>query len=267
MIYFVEGIPAGGKSFYARKLQEKLLSKKEVTYFKEEYKNPIDLLRQAFLTKEEYEVLLQKLRNTCTEDEYELLFTDIQESLTTVDDMICIPFMHIKSQNEAQRECLDSLYEKELDDGKCIYTDYCDVIVKRIQLFLQEAKEEKDYIFEGALLHNPLFSLLGFYDISDTEIIQFYKRINEILSTTEYEFHIVCCDSIDGAINHAVEVRKTDNAFGWENGFEQWFRQSRNYQEHTGREGIISFAKDIFYYEELILDSVPFIQKKIKREV
>ena len=50
MIYFVEGAPAVGKSFYSRRLREKLEEKKEVVYYKEEYKNPIDLLRQAILS-------------------------------------------------------------------------------------------------------------------------------------------------------------------------------------------------------------------------
>ena len=267
MIYFVEGIPAGGKSFYARSLRKKLMQKKDVIYFKEEYKNPIDLLRQAFLTSAEYENLLIDLRNISSEDEYWALFEDIQGSISTVDNFICIPFMHIKTQNETQRKRLDSLYEKELDDGKCTYTEYCNMIIKRIQMFLQESTDDIDYIFEGALLHNPLVSILGFYNVGEAEIVQFYKIVNDILSTTEYEIHLVCCDNIDKAINHAVETRKKNTAFDWEKGFELWFKQSNNYKTCTGRDGIISFAKDVFSYEKLILAKVQFRQSKIRREV
>jgi len=88
MIYFVEGAPAVGKSFYSRRLKGQMEEKKEVVYYKEEYKNPIDLLRQAVLSQTEYAHFMNKLRTLCSNETFELLERDITNSITSVDDML-----------------------------------------------------------------------------------------------------------------------------------------------------------------------------------
>lgn len=267
MIYFIEGAPAVGKSFYSRKLKGKLEGKKEVVYYKEEYKNPIDLLRQAVLSQTEYTRFMDHLRTLCTNETFALLERDITNSITNVDKMFIIPFMHINTYTDEQRRWMDSLYEKEIDDGKSLYEDYCSMIIKRIQKFLNEYELEKDYIFEGALLHNPLFSILGFYDVTDSDLLDFYKKIEIILSSAEYEIHVVCCDSIRNAIEHAITSRKTQVAFGWQEGFDRWFSQSINYRDFHGKEGIVLFSQKIESVERIILERVFSNYKKIKREV
>ena len=196
-----------------------------------------------------------------------LLERDITNSITCVEDMLVIPFMHINTYTDEQRRCLDSLYEKEIDDGKSLYKDYCSMIIKRIQKFLNEYEPEKDYIFEGALLHNPLFSILGFYDVTEREIIDFYKRIETVLSSVEYEIHVVCCDNIRNAIDHAIFSRKTHATLGWQEGFDRWFSQSINYADYHGKEGIVLFSKEIECVEGVILERVFSNFIIIKREV
>lgn len=267
MIYFVEGAPAVGKSFYSRRLKEKLEDKKEVIYYKEEYKNPIDLLRQAVLTQTEYANFLHQLRSICTDESFKMIERDIINSSTDIDNMVVIPFMHIKTYSEEQRMCLDSLYEKEMDDGKSLYNDYCEMLIKRTQKFLEEYEPEKDYIFEGAILHNPLFSILGFYNVSERELINFYKEIETLLSSVEYEFHVVCCNSINNAIEHAIASRKAQDSFGWQEGFDRWFCQSVNCKSFHGKEGIVLFSEEIACYERIILENVFPKYIKIKREV
>lgn len=267
MIYFVEGAPAVGKSFYSRGLKEELEEKKEVVYYKEEYKNPIDLLRQAVLSQTEYSHFMNQLKALCTNETFVVLERDIANAITRVDDMFIIPFVHINTYTDEQRRCMDSLYEKEIDDGKSLYKDYCEMIIKRIQKFLNEYESEKDYIFEGALLHNPLFSILGFYDVTERELLDFYKKIETVLSSVEYEIHVVCCDSIINAIEHAITSRKTQATFGWQDGFDKWFSQSVNYRDFHGKEGIVLFSKEIESVENFIIERVFSNYKKIKREV
>lgn len=267
MIYFVEGAPAVGKSFYSRRLKEKMEEKKEVVYYKEEYKNPIDLLRQAVLSQTEYAHFMNKLRVLCSNETFELLERDITNSITSVDDMLIIPFVHIKTYSDEQRRYMDSLYEKEIDDGKSLYEDYCTMIIRRIEKFLNEYEPEKEYIFEGALLHNPLISILGFYDVTERELLDFYKKIESVLSSAEYEIHLVCCDNIRNAIENAITSRKTQVVFGWQEGFERWFCQSVNYKDYHGKEGIVLFSTEIECVESIILERVFSNFIKIKREV
>ena len=208
-----------------------------------------------------------QLKTLCTNETFVLLERDITNSITCVEDMLVIPFMHINTYTDEQRRCLDSLYEKEIDDGKSLYKDYCSMIIKRIQKFLNEYEPEKDYIFEGALLHNPLFSILGFYDVAEREIIDFYKRIETVLSSVEYEIHVVCCDNIRNAIDHAIFSRKTHATLGWQEGFDRWFSQSINYADYHGKEGIVLFSKEIECVEGVILERVFSNFIIIKREV
>ena len=267
MIYFVEGAPAVGKSFYSRRLKKKLEEKKEVVYYKEEYKNPIDLLRQAVLSQTEYSHFMNQLKELCTNESFVMLERDITNAITRVDDMYVIPFMHINTYTGEQRKCMDSLYEKEIDDGKSLYKDYCKMIIKRVQKFLNEYESEKDYIFEGALLHNPLFSILGFYNVTERDLLDFYKKIETILSSAEYEIHVVCCDSIKNAIEHAIASRQTRVVLGWQDGFDKWFSQSVNFKDFHGKDGIVLFSQEIESAEILILERVFSNYKKIKREV
>lgn len=267
MIYFVEGAPAVGKSYYSRKLKIKLERNRSVEYFKEEYKNPIDLLRQAVLSKTEYYNMLAELKDICTIEHYHVLENDIQDLITIVDDDVFFPYMHVKTQTDKQRDFFDSLYEKELDDGKCTYEKYCDTIIRRVQFFLQKMENKKDYIFEGAILHNPLFSILGFYNVQKEEIVRFYNEIESILSSIDYEFHYIYSDNLEKTIEYAIANRKHQSDYAWESGFELWFKQSQNYRDLYGKRGISLFANIIDEYEKYIISNVQFKTIKIKREV
>lgn len=266
MIYFVEGSPAVGKSFYARKLQKEIESIRTVIYYKEEYKNPIDLLRQAVLTEEEFDFFMRTLKDLCIDEFYKEIQQDIYDSITEANGLFFVPFMHIRTQTKEQHNHLYSLYNKEIDDGKCSYSFYCDIIIKRLMAFLQNIENDKDYIFEGALLHNPLFSILGFYDVDKCEIIRFYKSIEKVLRQTEYEIHLVECDDTENVIMHALETRGNQD-YSWATGFDSWFAQTCKYKDYKGKNGIVSFSKDIEQCENYILKNVPLKKTIIKREV
>lgn len=264
MIYFVEGAPAVGKSFYARKLQKEAI--RATIYYKEEYKNPIDLLRQAVLTEEELDAFLMTLKEMCTDAFYKEIEQSIYDSITEADGMLFVPFMHIRTETEEQHNHLYSLYNKEIDDGKCSYSFYCKTLISRLVKFLQNIENDKDYIFEGALLHNPLFSILGFYDVDESEIIHFYESIEKILRQTEYEIHLVQCDDTNRVITHAIETRGYQD-YGWATGFDRWFGQTCKYKEYKGKNGIVTFSKEIDRCENDILKNVPLKKTIIKREV
>lgn len=266
MIYFVEGSPAVGKSFYARKLQREMESFRSVIYYKEEYKNPIDLLRQAVLTEEEFDAFMMTLKGLCTNKFYKEIKQNIFDSITEANGLLFVPFMHIRTETKEQHNYLYSLYNREIDDGKCSYSFYCDIIIGRLMTFLQNAENDKDYIFEGALLHNPLFSILGFYDVDKCEIIRFYNSIEKILRQTEYEIHLVECDDTEKVISRALETRVNQD-YNWVAGFDSWFGQTNKYKDFNGKTGIVAFSKDVEWCENYILRNVPLKKTIIKREV
>ena len=266
MIYFVESIPGGGKSYYSRKIDRK--AEKRTIYYKEEYYNPLDLLRQAVLTNEEYKHFLSDVNGKCcNENEYLLIKARIEAVLTSLDDRVFIPFLHIDTSNESVNALLMNLYSYEYDDGFVPYTDYCETILKRLECFLHSCDPSVDYIFEGALLHNPLFTILGFYDLTDSEIIKFYECIYSLLSSYEYEIHLIEVDNIKKAIVATAHNRMMAGNLTWENGFDKWFIQTKNYSNLNGIDGIVAFSKDIINYEKMIIDTVPFKNKIIERRI
>lgn len=266
MIYFVESFPGGGKSYYSRKLFKN--AEQKTTYYKEEYHNPLDLLRQAVLSKPEYEKFLLDIKELCNNEiEYKLIENRIFEELTVLEDKVFIPFLHIFSSNDRARNKLLELYNYEYDDGFVQCQEYCDTILKRLKYFLENYEQDINYIFEGALFHNPLVTILGFYDMKREKILEYYEKIYELLCPYEYEVVMIEVDDIRKAVYTTAQSRMSDGNSIWEKGFENWFKQTRNYSNLSGIEGIISFAEEIMEYENWLFASIPFKKKIIEREI
>lgn len=266
MIYFVESFPGGGKSYYSRKHFRK--AEKKTIYFKEEYHNPLDLLRQAVLSKEEYENFLLEIQDLCNnEAEYIDIKERISKEITVLEDKVFIAFLHIESSNVNVREKILNLYNYEYDDGFVPCREYCDTIMMRLKQFLESKDPDVDYIFEGALFYNPLVTILGFFDMGKDEIVAYYRKLFYLLRSYEYEIDIIRVDDIDKAIRITAQNRLMAGNSTWEIGFERWFDQTKNYSKLRGIEGIISFARDIEEYENMLLKEIPFNKKIIERRL
>ena len=199
MIYFVESIPGGGKSYFSRRKYNN--GKSKTIYYKEEYYNPIDLLRQAVISKSEYIQLLEDIRGLCKSNElYQIVESNISKEITFLEDTVFLPFLHIDSKKQEVRDRLMKLYYREYDDGKVSRKKYCDILLKRLENFIVTYDRDTDYIFEGALLHNPLFTIMGFYDMNKNEIIEFYDKVYKLLCLTEYEIDYIHVDDVAKAI-------------------------------------------------------------------
>lgn len=266
MIYFVEGFSGAGKSFYSRRLYKKAVRK--TTYFKEEYQNPLDLLRQAVLSQKQYEELINDVKKLSSDFKSAAqIEQSISSGVTRLDEKYMVPFLHIDTQNAAIRNRLFELYHLEYDDGMASCKEYCDLIAQRLQKFITTVDENQDYIFEGAFFHNPLLTILGYFDMSQEELLAFYRRLYELLQLADYEINIIRVNDIEKTIKITAQNRKQAGDIMWQKGFEQWLEQSKNYKDCKGLEGIISFSKEIADCEEFLLNEIPFTKRIIERRV
>lgn len=266
MIYFVESTPGGGKSYYSQKIYRH--AEKETVYYKEEYRNPLDLLRQAVLHKEEFDGFLDNIRNLCTDKLMASRMEErIAESVTVLDDLYFVPFTQIKPENEAIRSELSKLYYKEYNDGLVSCSAYCDLLYRRMDAFLSAGQPDIDYIFEGALFHNPLLNFLGFYDLQKKDLIDYYRKLYSLLNKTEYEIVLICAEDPESIIRTTIRNREQSGDHMWRQGFEKWFLHSKHYSDARDIEGIIAVSKDIAAYEQLLLKEIPFNRRIVERRV
>lgn len=263
MIYFVEGIPGGGKSTFSRQLFVQLDNS---MYYKEEYNNPIDLLRQAVLAENEYNALLRHLESICAKDEYACISQYADSSVTRLNGMAFFPFVHAPTQSKAARQVLDALFYKEVDDGMASQAVYRDILKSRIKKFVLTQNRNTDYIFEGALFHNPLYTLLGFYSNTRGDIIDFYREIHDILRDTDYTVLLLSPKDIPGVVQKTVAARRKCTDFNWLDGFNRWFSLSKNYRSYSGISGLVRFSEEMADIQDAIVKSVPFHYQLIQRE-
>lgn len=267
MIYFVEGAPGIGKSYHARFLYNQLKSNhnRKVVYYKEEYINPVDLLRQAVLDKDTYTGFLSKLRMICNDSEYRKICEQLKNQTTYLDDYIIIAFMHITCESDAVKKHLNSLYYYEVDEGNVSYDVYSKFLKSRISSFLENKDKNTDYIFEGAIFHNPMYTLLGRYEISDERLTSLYCDICKLLCREEYEVRYIKAKVIEEVVHQTIINRKSSNGYPWEKGFERWFLSTSAFKDFTGEDGIVKFAKIMVYKQQFLLDKVPFNKKIMER--
>ncbi len=266
MIYFVESIPAGGKSYYARRKLEEL--GENAIYFKEEYFNPIDFLGQAMLTKKEYNDLISNI--ICysnKKDSTDELINRIKVSTTVLDEFFFVPFMHLCTNDERVSDIILSLNDKVIDNGRVDFDIFCRLLIRRVLCFLDSYDLDRDYIFEGALLHNPLIPIIGYYDITVDDILSIYNRLYNILNQTNYIIEYVDVSDIRVAIKKAAIKRRNSSDFDWEKGFDCWFRKSKKYTNYAGLSGITKFAIELHDYQKKIIDEIPLKTEIIERRV
>lgn len=264
MIYFIESIPGGGKTYYSRNLQNEISN--NVIYYREEECNPIDLQRQAVLSKSEYYDFLQTLDSLFEDKEAaENIKVEIECSLTKLNDLVFLPFMHIRTENKSAKKLLYSLYKNEVNDGMVVFEKYRDLLLSRISNFLEEYNKDINYIFEGALFHNPLITILGFYDMQYCEIRDFYEEIFRLLKDHKYVIKLIVVDDIDSTVRYTAKKRKDSKGFSWQEGFEMWFLQSNNFRSYKGVDGIITFAKEISKVELDLIRDIRFEADIIER--
>lgn len=254
MIYFVEGIPGGGKSTYSRRLFSQLDNS---VYYKEEYGNPIDLLRQAVLSEQEYDSLMCYLESICTKDEFLRIRQFADSSITRLNELVFFPFVHTPTQTEAARQILDILFYKEVDDGMSSQEVFREIFKSRIKTFILNQNKNCNYIFEGALLHNPLYTLLGFYNNTKEDIIRFYWEIYDILRDTDYSVLLLSPENIPAILQTTVTARKNCTDFSWFDGFNRWFSMSKNYCDYSGMSGLLRFSEEMAYIQNVIIKNVP----------
>lgn len=154
---FIEGLQGAGKSTLLQALSERL---PQIRVCREGDYSPVDLAWCTWMTESTYQEVLKKysviseeiIKNTVREDEYYII------SYTKI--LTDIPGFH------------KNLEQYEIYNGRKTQGELEDIILSRYRRFLGTG-----YLFECSFFQNILEELILFQQLSDDEIVSFYKRL------------------------------------------------------------------------------------------
>lgn len=223
MNYFIEGIQGAGKSTLLQKLSKKFPA---AGVYREGDYSPVDLAWCAYVTKEQYTGILEKYapigeeikKNTVPEGAHKVI------SYTRV--LTDIPGFH------------KDLEQYEIYNGNRDRAAFEQIVLQRFRNW-----EGKGQIFECAFFQNIVENEMLFFCLSDEEIMDFYRRVREVLSAKQ--FTVLYLEVADIAAGLGVIRRERSD----EAGNELWFPMMVRYLEESpygkqaglaGMEGLVA---------------------------
>jgi len=200
---FVEGIQGSGKSTLVNNIYK---SKPGLNICREGDYCPVDLAWCAYMSKEEYEAVLEKyspikddiVKNTVIEQEHYIV------SYTKI--ITDIPGFHKDLENY------------EVYNGRKSWNELREIILTRFRNFI-----EAGYLFECSFFQNIMEDLILFHMLSDDEIIEFYGELFELVNKEKFMLLYLMNDNLDESIN-VIKKERSD-----EEGNELWYDMMLGY--------------------------------------
>jgi hypothetical protein len=203
MNYFIEGLQGSGKSTLVQKLHEKYPNH---SVFREGDYSPVELAWCAYVSKDEYEKILEKysgikqeiINKSHEEDGYKVIcYTQI---------ITDVPGFH------------KDLEQYEIYNGRVRAENFRKTILRRYNHW-----QGDECIFECSIFQNIVEDMILFQNLSDDEIIAFYREIKDALGDRDYKILYLESEDIAGNINTIRKERSDDK------GNELWFPLMMNY--------------------------------------
>lgn len=261
-IHFIEGIPGSGKSLFAETITAKYANRSLVYYLEHHPNNPIDVTRKAFLGDEELMNFIQDLESVIDE-KCKYSAEDIQPAVdqvtTSINGMNVVSYMNLYFANQRLSEKIYTLRDKEVCNGLIPQNEYRDLMVKLFLSFAQNAEPDGTYIFEGALLQNIFFDLLGFYNVTYSELKDFYSSLLSGLGHIDIHVHYLRTNDIYSTLHKAAQKRQDKLWFQY---FQEWARTSPwgCTKNLTKTDYVVSFCNQMQNWSIDLLSDVPFIK-------
>lgn len=237
--YFVEGLQGAGKTTLVHRLFDKL---RDYKIFREGDFSPVDLAWCAYVTEEQYNNILM---------EYPSLNAEIQAKTFTEDEHRIICYTQILTDISGFHKNLEKY---EIYNGNLDKEPFENVIFTRFNKW-----DEEGQIFECAIFQNIIENQMLYLMMTDDEILDFYKRLKNVLADKSYKIIYLDVDDISVVIDIIRKERSDDK------GNELWFPLMIRYveespygKEHalTGLEGLLMHLERRKALEYRIIDEI-----------
>ena len=204
---FVEGIQGMGKSTLLRSIIAEI---PELHICREGDYSPIDLAWCTWMTKEEYDQLLKA---------YESIREEIIKNTVKEDDKYIVSYTKIITDiPNFHREA-----EKfEIYNGRKSLQELKEIVISRYQKF-----SENGYLFECSFFQNIIEDLILFHQLSDDEIVEFYRELYGCINKEQFLLFYLYSDQLEETIK-IIRKERSDNQ-----GNEIWYPLMLEYLIHS----------------------------------
>lgn len=245
--YFIEGLQGAGKSTFLEKFSNKW---KDYQVFREGDYSPVELAWCICITEEQYCEVLAR---------YAAIEAQIKEKTITENNHKIICYTQILTDIPRFHKDLEGY---EIYNGNLDKRAFEEVVFERFSRWNGAGQ-----IFECSIFQNIIENQMLYLMLSEEEILDFYRRLREILIDKQYKIIYLDVEDIADAI-HVIRKERSDA-----NGNEMWFPLMIQYlasspygKEHhlTNFDGLIThlaqrkalehrIIKEIFWENSVIL--------------
>ena len=239
MNYFVEGIQGAGKSTLVRRLAEHFPN---MRVLREGDYNPVELAWCAYMTEPQYAAMLAK---------YESLREEIIANTYTEGDRRIVTYTRIITDVPGFHKDLE---QYEIYNNRLSRAEFEEIILER---YAQWNGDES--IFECSIFQNIVENQILFYEMTDEEIVDFYRRLKAVLAGRVFRILYLEADDIAGSLQ-IIRRERVDA-----NGVEMWFPLMVGFLEespHGASRGLKGFEGLVKHLEHRLA-----VEKRILAEV
>jgi len=241
-VVIFEGLPGAGKSTLLHDRCKSLSPSYPCECYREETLQPLDLFRQAVLSRGDLNhelVVFSRQHPECRSSLEEWLFRNSYK----LDNLHIVAYTQTSNESNVIRKFAASLRRYDIGDGRSSLSDYAYYHKLVWTHFFENIYDPQTiYLSEGSLFHNQLFDLVGFYQLSNDNLCRYYE---ELLSEVNRHDIIIEFVGVDG-IASLIEKTNYDRP-GWCNQLNNWLHHSPWAQDRCmhGESGIVALYNKI----------------------
>ena len=204
---FIEGIQGTGKTTLLRLLGQQLPDYH--VYWEGDY-SPVELAWCTYMTEAEYEQALARFPDMTEE---------IKKRTTKEDAHFIVEYTRILAERRAFYEYME---QYEIYNARRPLAEFKEILLKRYEAFCGEGN-----IFECSFMQNTVEELLLYYDMTEQEILDFYRELYAKLRDKNFRLIYLYSENIEENILQIKKERSDGN------GNEMWYPLMLRYLNDT----------------------------------